>query len=150
MIDSFDGQYRFLSNFANSVILYEGIIYPTVEHAFQAAKTLDISKRQEISLLATPGHAKRAGRKVILRPDWEEVKDQVMYHLVKLKFTDPILRGKLLATGEEELVEGNFWHDNYWGVCSCERCNSYAIDSGNHLGNILVSIREQCKTGRIK
>lgn len=68
-IDSFSGEYDFLSNFYSQEITYDGIKYPTNEHAFQAAKTLDLAKRQAIAKLATPGQAKRAGRKVLLRSD---------------------------------------------------------------------------------
>ena len=78
MIDSFQGEYAFLSNFAASEIEFEGIVFPTVEHAFQAAKTLNITKRKEIAALPTPGQAKRAGRSVELRPDWEDIKIDVI------------------------------------------------------------------------
>mgnify|MGYP003560200375 CR=1 FL=1 len=74
MINKFDGPYAFLSNFYHSPIIYEGLEYPTVEHAFQAAKTLKMSERESIAALPTPGAAKRAGRQVSLRKDWEEVK----------------------------------------------------------------------------
>ena len=77
MIDKFDGKYAFLSNYHPCAVFYEGIAYPSVEHAFQAAKTMDMAKRREIAGLPTPGQAKREGRKVTLRPDWEEVKEQV-------------------------------------------------------------------------
>lgn len=146
MIDNFEGKYRFLSNFYNSEIEYEGIVYPTVEHAFQAAKTMDISERQQIANLETPGAAKRAGRRVALRKDWEQVKDQVMYDCIKAKFSNPELAKMLLATGDEELVEGTTWHDNYWGNCICEKCKDK--QGRNQLGKTLMKVREEIKNGK--
>lgn len=144
MINNFDGEYRFLSNFANSKIVYEGIEYPTVEHAFQAAKTLNMNQRKEIAALKTPGEAKRAGRReVILRKDWEKVKDGIMYDLLKLKFENPVLRKKLIATGNELLEEGTTWHDNYWGNCYCDRCKN--ISGKNMLGILLMKVRSEIK-----
>ena len=144
MIDKFDGEYEFLSNFYNSEIIYEGIIYPTVEHAFQAAKTLNVDERTAISKLDTPGKAKRAGRKCNLREDWEEIKDGVMYNCIKSKFQNPELRKLLLETGDEYLVEGTVWHDNYWGNCSCKKCEN--IQGRNQLGKTLMKVREELRT----
>ena len=118
VIDKFDGtEYGFLSNFYSSPIQYEGIVYPTVEHMFQALKALDIETRKKIANAATPGQAKRLGRSVALREDWEEVKVDVMRTALQLKFSDPTLRAKLIATGDAELIEGNTWNDRFWGVC---------------------------------
>lgn len=135
MIDSFQGQYRFLSNFYPCTIVYEGIEYQTTEHAYQAAKTLDIERRKYISQLETPGHAKRAGKNVKLRSDWENVKSQVMYDICKLKFSKPQFAEKLKGTGSQELVEGNTWNDTYWGVCRGRGKNT--------LGKILMQIRSE-------
>lgn len=143
MIDKFDGKYEFLSNFYNSEIFYEGITYPTVEHAFQAAKTLNQDERIAISKLDTPGKAKRAGRKCNLRKDWEEIKNDVMYQCVKAKFQDPELKNLLLETKHRYLVEGTTWHDNYWGNCSCEKCKS--IQGNNQLGKTLMRVREELR-----
>ena len=144
MIEKFDGEYAFLSNFSPSEIEYEGIIYPTVEHAFQAAKTMDMAERQRIANLSTPGEAKRAGRRVALRPDWETIKDDVMYNCLCAKFKIPELREKLIATRKEWLVEGNTWHDNYWGDCSCEKCRN--IRGRNVLGETLCVVRNEILT----
>jgi N-glycosidase YbiA len=139
MIDRFDGEYAFLSNFWSSPITLDGITYPTVEHAFQAAKAINPPERQRIAALPTPGAAKRAGRKVAIRPDWERVKVGIMEDLVRRKFADPELAGKLLATGEEDLVEGNTWNDRFWGVCR---------GSGrNELGKILMRVRAELRGG---
>ena len=136
-IESFKGEYHFLSNFHPVTIRYEGIEYPSVEHAFQAAKTFDVEQRASIAALPTAAKAKRAGRRVDLRSDWNEIRVDVMRQLLKLKFKDPQLRSMLLATGEELLEEGNYWNDRFWGICK---------GSGeNHLGLLLMEIREQCR-----
>jgi ribA/ribD-fused uncharacterized protein len=143
MINKFEGKYDFLSNFYPSQITIDSVTYPTVEHAFQAAKTRSFLERIKISRLDTPGKAKRAGRQVELRSDWEKIKDQVMYDCLKEKFKIKELREKLLATGNEELIEGTTWHDNYWGNCSCEKCKN--IEGKNMLGKTLMRIREELR-----
>ena len=141
MIVEFDGEYAFLSNFYDSPIFYEGITYPTNEHFFQAMKTLDIETRKAIAAAPTPGAAKRMGRHVSLRPDWEQVKVDVMRTGLMLKFTDAALAEKLLATGDEELVEGNWWHDNTWGNCHCTECSRKG--GRNLLGMLLMELRKE-------
>ena len=141
MIDFFDGEFAFLSNFYNASCIFEGKLYPTVEHAFQAAKSLDHAERDWIAAAGSPGLAKRLGRSVNLRPDWEKVKFDVMEECLRSKFADPVLKQKLFATGDEELVEGNYWHDNTWGNCSCEKCKD--IVGRNMLGNILMKLRTE-------
>ena len=137
-IESFHGEFRFLSNFWPAAVTYDGIKYPTVEHAFQAAKTLDFAQRWAISKLNAPGQAKRVGRRVSIRPDWEQVKNAVMLELTILKFVNHReLREKLLSTGTKELIEGNTWGDEYWGVCEGK--------GWNHLGRILMSVRHQLR-----
>ena len=140
IIDSFDGEFAFLSNFyeqPNLITDEMNIAYPTVEHYFQAAKTLDKNERKRISILETPGKAKRAGRHMALRPDWEEVKTEVMRRALLKKFSDPFMREKLLETGDAELVEGNYWGDTCWGVCNGV--------GENRLGKLLMGIRESLK-----
>lgn len=134
-IDRFERQYAFLSNYYDSPIIYDGLIYPTVEHAFQAAKTMILEQRRLISEMKTPGEAKRAGRKVMLRYDWENVKDSVMEQCLYMKFiTHPDLAEKLLATGDADLIEGNTWNDTYWGVCKGV--------GKNQLGKTLMKVRK--------
>lgn len=119
-IDRFDGEFAFLSNFYYSDIVYGkyGWCWPTIEHAFQAAKTLDDNYQSHILMAGTPGQAKRLGRSVALRPDWEQVKLGVMKELLALKFAPGTeLAAKLIATGDRQLTEGNNWNDKYWGVC---------------------------------
>ena len=155
VIDKFDGtEYGFLSNFHPCKVTYNGITYNHSEGAFQAQKTLNEEERQFISTL-TPGKSKRAcGRhglsengslfKIKLRADWEEVKDQIMYQIVKAKFEqNPNLKEKLINTGSAELIEGTTWHDNYWGNCTCEKCKN--IEGQNHLGKILMQVRNEFK-----
>jgi ribA/ribD-fused uncharacterized protein len=145
MIVEFDGENEFLSNFYYSSIFYEGIVYPTNEHFFQAMKTLDPKERKEIAAADTPGKAKRMGRSVTLRPDWERIKVDVMRTGLMLKFTDAALAEKLLATGDEELVEGNWWHDQTWGSCFCpDHCRT---PGRNLLGMLLMEVRKELQYG---
>lgn len=140
MIKQFIGPYAFLSNFHPSPITFEGIEFPTVEHAFQAAKSNDLETRKKIAALSTPGKAKRAGgRRGIIQDfdqvSWESKKITVMEQLCRLKFENPELRALLKATGDQELQEGNSWNDTFWGV-------SLKTGRGhNHLGLILQRIR---------
>jgi ribA/ribD-fused uncharacterized protein len=139
MIGRFKGEYRFLSNFWPRPLTLDGITYPTVEHAYQAAKTLDPQERTRIASLATPKMAKQAGGRVTLRPDWgEHVKLGIMEDLVRRKFADPGLAARLLATGVEELVEGNTWNDRFWGVCRGV--------GRNELGRILMRVRSELRS----
>lgn len=134
MIDKFSGKFRFLSNFYPAVVTLDGWKFPTVEHAFQAAKTLDGNQRRRIQQVVKPGEAKRLGRAVHLRPDWEDMKIDVMRQLLRQKFSEPFLLSQLLATGTEELVEGNWWRDTFWGVCNGV--------GENRLGKLLMEIRQ--------
>ena len=146
IIDLFDGEYAFLSNFYLCKVTYNGIEYKHSEGAFQAQKTLNEQERAYIASLS-PGQSKRkAGRHgvISLRADWEEVKDQIMYEVVLAKFKqNPDLREKLLNTGNAILIEGTTWHDNYWGNCTCDRCaNKFGR---NQLGKTLMKVREELK-----
>ena len=147
MINDFHGKYFFLSNFAESAVVLDGVLYPTVEHAFQAAKMVNESDRLAISRAKTPGQAKRIGRSGLMRSDWENVKVDVMRQCLMRKFLlNPFLREKLQATGDEELVEGNTWHDNCWGDCSCPKCvNKPGL---NYLGQLLMEIRNNDRAGK--
>jgi ribA/ribD-fused uncharacterized protein len=137
-IAEFQGEYRFLSNFWPAAVLYEGIAYPTVEHAYQSAKSLDMNERRRIAALKTPAEAKAEGRKLKLRDDWETAKFVVMEDCVRYKFTHhDELRKKLLATGDATLEEGNTWGDQVWGV--------YQGQGENRLGKILMKIRAELR-----
>ena len=143
MIAIFDNEYAFLSNFYESPFEVDGITYPTVEHFFQAMKSKDIEGRKKIAAAPTPGKAKRLGRTIELRKDWEEIKVAVMKFGLAQKFRIPELREKLLATGNEELIEGNFWHDNTWGNCLCADCQD--IPGRNMLGMLLMELRTKIR-----
>lgn len=117
MINSFTGDYYFLSNFYMAPVSYNGWDYTNNEAAFQAQKTKNRRLRFQLFSKASPSEAKATGRKIDLRSDWEEVKDKVMYEIVLAKFTqNPDLKEKLLATGDEHLEEGNTWGDTTWGT----------------------------------
>lgn len=143
MIDKFDGEYAFLSNFYDATIQYDGTFYKNNEAAFQAQKTLDDKEKAKFAEL-NPAQAKRLGRKIKLRSDWEIIKGQIMYEVCFAKFTqNEDLKKKLLSTDGHHLIEGNYWHDNTWGNCTCEKCVS--IQGQNRLGVILMKIREELK-----
>lgn len=142
MIMSFNGEYDFLSNFYPVSITYEGMVFPSLEHAYQAAKTLDMDERRKIQQQARPGQAKRLGKRVKLRIDWDERKLRVMFDLVMQKFSIGELRAKLLATGTEELVEGNSHGDRFWGVCHG--------NGENHLGKTLMMVRRHLSGKEVK
>lgn len=143
MIKEFSGKYEFLSNFWHSPFSYEGINYPTNEHFFQAMKTSTDAERRIIASASTPGIAKRLGRSCNLRPDWEQVKEDVMLTGLRIKFSNPTLRTQLIMTGDAELVEGTTWHDNEWGNCTCERCKN--IPGKNKLGKLLMQVRDEIR-----
>lgn len=140
VIDCFTGPWEFLSNYSAAPVRLDGVPYPTVEHAYQAAKTLDETVRARIADDPDPDEAKRLGRQHADRADWEEAKVPVMRSLVGQKFQDPALRERLLATGTAELVEGNDWGDEFWGVCGGHGQNT--------MGLILMAVREQARRER--
>lgn len=140
-INSFTDRYDYLSNFHKSVFAYGGQKWPTVEHAFQAYKTTDVDEFLSIWAATTPGIAKRKGRTVTLRDDWEEIKIPLMTALVRRKFaSNNNLTNALISTGDQALIEGNTWGDTFWGVCNGV--------GENHLGIILMHVREELKIER--
>ena len=140
-IASFDGEFAFLSNFYPSEFIDKGISFPTVEHYFQAMKSDSAFDCLKIAAAASPDQAKRLGRHCLLRKDWESVKDSIMEQGLRLKFEDLELRQKLIDTHPAELVEGNLWHDNTWGNCSCEKCRY--TPGENRLGKLLMKLRTE-------
>lgn len=142
-IDQFTGRNYFLSNYYPCNVPYMGINFANSEAAFQAAKTYNRSLQKEMACLPAKG-AKKLGRKIILRPDWEQVKDQVMKEVVFKKFFYNFdLRVSLLETGDALLIEGNYWHDNYWGACTCEKCINKPAQ--NKLGMIVMEVRKDLR-----
>lgn len=133
MIDKFDGDYAFLSNFYECDVMFDGYVFKSSEAAYQSAKCLNIEDRKQF-LTLTPGQAKRKGQKVELRPDWESIKLNVMESILIDKFARNYeLAEKLVKTAYSELVEGNTWGDTYWGVCDGQ--------GENHLGELLMKVR---------
>lgn len=137
MIKSFQGEYRFLSNFHSVEVNFRGITFNSTEAAYQAAKSKD-KRLDPIFAKLTPYEAKTLGRNIIVRGDWDLVKDDIMYQLNWKKYNDnPELKNLLLSTGDQIIQEGNYWGDAYWGVC---------LRSGegqNKLGRILMKIRNE-------
>jgi ribA/ribD-fused uncharacterized protein len=137
-ISGFFGEYRFLSNFWPVEVQFDGEIYPSVEHGYQAAKCLELSARDEIRRAARPGKAKKLGGRGQVRPDWEQIRVEVMRELVRQKFVSHRdLAEMLLATENAELVEENTWGDTFWGVCDGA--------GENRLGRILMDVREEIR-----
>jgi len=134
-VTRFIGSYRFLSNFWLSAVKGPGgLVYPTVEHAYQASKSADPQDWAAIKNCGSPGDAKRLGKRVALRPDHDQL--AVMRSLLEQKFTPgTLLANRLLETGDAILVEGNVWGDRYWG--------QYCGEGQNHLGRLLMDIRSQ-------
>lgn len=149
VIKSFTGEFTFLSNFSDSFILYDGILYKNAESMYQAYKCKNKSQRYKLFTGISGAEAKKRGRKIDVRNDWEEVKFSIMKLVVEQKFKQNLsIRKKLLDTGEEQIIEGNYWHDSYWGVCTCDKCKS--INGENNLGKILMEVRDYYKQKQIE
>lgn len=137
-ISCFRGKYDFLSNFYhNCYIEADGHIYASVERYFQSMKNNSNIYKSAIAGARTEADSKHLGRKIRLRPDWDKVKDQVMLDGLRLKFSDPVLRQKLLDTGDAYLEEGNTWGDRYWGTVNGE--------GKNMLGKLLMQVRDEIR-----
>lgn len=136
-------KYRFLSNFwfFETPMKYGGMYFKTSEHFYMAMKTVDKSLRLKIAECTTGADAKKLGRSLDLRPDWEDIKLDVMLFALRYKFSihNPTLRQKLLGTGDSYLQEANLWGDKIWGVCmkTCE--------GENNLGKLLMQVREEIR-----
>ncbi len=135
----FKNEYRFLSNFWPSEVEFDGEVYLTVEHAYQAAKSNDVEYRRLIKDCSTPGQAKKLSKKLLkqssIREDWDEYKLLVMLDLLRKKFKHSELRNLLIQTNGMELIEENSWNDVFWGVCKGV--------GENHLGKLLMQVREE-------
>jgi len=147
-ITQFTGEYGWLSNFHHTPlpVVYDGAAYPTSEHCYQAAKTLDRGRRAAIAALVSAAEAKRAGAALTLRPGWEDMKVEVMSDILQVKFEQVSLRTKLIATGDRELVEGCWWPDVFWGVYMGRSRADIAHGEGqNMLGLLLMAVRESVR-----
>jgi hypothetical protein len=137
VIDSFRGEFGFLSNFFESSIWIDNERYRSVEHAYQAAKSDDPVVKRIIREAKTPAQAKKLGHANPLIDGWNERRENIMLDLIRKKFENPLLRAMLLATENVELIEGNSWNDTYFGVCRGK--------GQNVLGKILMQVREECR-----
>lgn len=137
-IKGFFGEWRFLCNFHKCPVYFDGVLYPSTESAYMSAKTIDLEQRKSFEDIE-PNEAKKLGRIITLRSDWEEVKYDVMSSVVFDKFyRHKELRDKLLSTGDAYLEETNHWKDCIWGVCDGV--------GENYLGKILMGVRDYWKT----
>lgn len=144
VIDSFTGTENFLSNFFASKIEWDGRVWPTVEHVFQAEKAVLDEEKELIYAATSPTKAKRFGLKVHRQPNWDDIKADVMHDIILEKFRQNAhLAQQLLDTGTAELIEGNRWHDNEWGDCLCDQCAS--TKGANLLGQILMRVRDELR-----
>lgn len=145
MINQFRGVNAFLSNMYPCELTYNGIKFNNLESLFQSFKAID--KQHEYGGLVGKV-AKAKGRKEKLPANWNEVRVELMYGCLYLKFSqNPKLLERLLATGNEELVEGNTWHDTFWGVCTCRECKGRG---DNILGKLLMKVREELRHDHIR
>jgi len=140
-IDFFRGKYFFLSNFFEAPVEYDGLKFKNSEAAFQAQKCSSYEQRKQFQEL-DPSRAKRKGRNVVLRHDWDKIKIKEMLGIVRNKFQqNEDLKEKLLATGDAYLEEGNDWGDTIWGVCNGK--------GQNNLGKILMQVREELRDKKL-
>ncbi len=143
IIARFDGSYAFLSNFTRVTVQWEGLTYPSTENFYQAMKAADPAYRSAYTNL-TSGGAKRSGKKLPARPDWLDVRLGVMAEALRQKFTPgSSLAKQLVETGASGLVEGNHWHDSYWGVDP----NFNDGFGHNWLGTLLMRTRKWLQQG---
>jgi ribA/ribD-fused uncharacterized protein len=158
MINKFEGRYRFLSNFYPCEIEHKGIVYKSVEAFYVAMKVTEMQLldgvyytaadfREMISKIINPGDVKRIGRKVKVRSDWDSKKLEFMNWAVREKFKDESLAELLLSTGDGDIIEGNYWHDNFFGSCTCAKCG---FSGRNELGKILMAVRSEIKLSNQK
>ena len=156
MINKFQGKYFFLSNFYPVEIEYQGITYPTSEHYYVAMKVTNqqlidgkyftpADFREMIGTIGCSrgetGMVKRLGQKLKIRKDWDTYKLVAMNWVIREKFKNETLKELLLATGDEEIIEGNVWHDSFWGVCECDKCPK----GKNNLGKIHMEVRNELR-----
>ena len=133
MINHFKGKNTFLSNFYTTYVNYDGMTYSSAESAFQAAKLKDTERRKDF-LSISPLIAHQEGQRIALRDDWDLIKDTIMYDVCKAKFSNPDLKKRLLATGDEE-IQNTDKDDPYWGI--------WEGRGENKLGKILMKVREE-------
>lgn len=127
----------------NPIIDKFGIKYYSVENAYQASKSNDANFRSQISIM-DPAMSKKMGRKVELVDNWDEIKVDVMRKCLRQKFgNNDDLKKELIDADENELHEINYWHDNYWGKCGCDKCKD--IEKMDMMFVLLKEIRKEKK-----
>lgn len=151
MITSFRGKYWFLSNFHPCDIEYQGIVYPSVEHYYVAMKVKNDQTlngryytaadfKEYLAKIKSPEIVKKIGTMIKVRSDWEEKKIEFMTYGIKEKFKNEELKEQLISTGNDQIIEGNYWHDCFWGQCNCDRCKG---KGKNNLGKIIMKVRDE-------
>jgi hypothetical protein len=136
MINRFKDEYRWLSNFADVIVTFEGIKYKSIEHAYQAAKSTDADWRTFCASDISAGKVKKSSRKIEVRSDWEEIKVEVMKDLLIQKFSNGRYKNLLLNTGSVTIQEGNYWGDVFWGI------DLQTGEGKNMLGKLIMEIRK--------
>jgi len=148
-ISKFSNEYGFLSNFYYIQFMHDGHTWTTAEHTYQAAKTNSVEWKIKVMEAKTPVLAKRLGKRMPVREDWERIKLQAMEGILRSKFAPTSgMAESLIATGTQKLVEGNYWHDNFWGVCNCHT-RAHCGNGKNNLGKLLMKIRDELKERRV-
>lgn len=138
MIKRFREEFAFLSNFAPCKINFMGRVFPSTENAYAAAKCKYEEDIDQFTTISS-GQAKRLGRRVANREDWDSVKLKIMEELLVQKFNQEPFKQKLIDTGDQEILEGNSWGDKFWGV------DEKTLIGENNLGKLLMKIRENIK-----
>lgn len=136
-ISSFSGKHFFLSNFFPVEIEFEGMVFPSSEHAYMASKSEDQAVRELILAAPTSGKAKKIGQEIVLRPEWDKFwRLHFMRIILEIKFAKGTECRRLLdETKGELLIEGNHWGDTFWGECPLGK-------GKNNLGKMLMTIRD--------
>ena len=137
-------EHRWLSNMTYVDITYDGIRFLSTENFYQAMKYQDKIVRVNVATLK-PHEAKKFSRENKMTSlVFEEKKLEIMEYAQKQKYSKEPFKSKLLATGDALLEEGNWWGDKFWGVDIKTR------QGENHLGKIIMKIRDQLKQEEIK
>lgn len=142
IIESFHDTHYYLSNFYEHPMKVNGQSFKSNEHFFQASKARTPEDFEYVRASPTPGISKKRGREIKMRGDWDNMKNTIMMQGLRIKFADPELRQRLLDTGEDTLIEGNNWHDVYWGRCDC---SDHGGDGQNWLGRLLMQLRAELR-----
>jgi ribA/ribD-fused uncharacterized protein len=138
---------NWFSNFIpfDKPIEINNIFFQTPEHLYQSLKATNFDDVQKIANCESPGRSKRAGGKIKIRSDWDEIKLKVMKFVIDKQFTKESSQGHKLILFKHSIIEINYWHDNYWGDCVCKKCKN--IIGQNHLGKILEIRRRELIEG---